>query len=373
MCQNKLIVAAAGSGKTTHIVSEALSNREANILITTYTQANQDEILKKIIKKNGCVPSNVTVQTWFSFLLRHGVRPYQGKLTEKKITGLLLMNTLSGVKYYYKGRPIFFSEEREFERHYFSKEMKIYSDKLSKFVFRCNEINDGVVIDRLSRIYTHIYVDEVQDLAGYDLELLKLLFASQISMSLVGDPRQATYSTNSSAKNKQFKRSGIIEFFEDDSLNLEIDSTSLTTNHRSVPDICLLSDKIFPELQTTASGNDKKTGHDGVFLVKKEDIRKYLEKFEPIQLRDNRTKTVFPGFSVMNFGESKGLSFDRVLIYPTGPMVSWFKNNNTELRPISRAKFYVAITRARYSVGIECELDESMVDGDDITIWNSED
>lgn len=54
----------------------------------------------------------------------------------------------------------------------------------------------------------------------------------------------------------------------------------------------------------------------------------------------------------MNFGESKGLSFDRVLIYPTQPFCNWLFNIHSELAPTSRSKFYVAITRARFSVGI---------------------
>ena len=80
LTNNKLIIAAAGSGKTTFLVEEALKQKEGKVLITTYTQANEAEIRKKIIeenhKKNGlaCIPENVTVQSWFSFLLQHGVR-----------------------------------------------------------------------------------------------------------------------------------------------------------------------------------------------------------------------------------------------------------------------------------------------------------
>ena len=192
MNQNKLIVAAAGAGKTTFLVNEALKIKYERVLITTYTQANEAEIRKKIIEVNQCIPPNVIVQTWFSFLLQHGVRPFQGGLFEKEITGLILVNSQSGLKYYFKGKPIYFSEEKEFERHYFSKEIKIYSDKISKFVFRCNEKSNGAVIERLCKIYSHVFIDEVQDLAGYDLELLKLLFKANSNTLLVGDPRQAT-------------------------------------------------------------------------------------------------------------------------------------------------------------------------------------
>lgn len=360
MNQNKLIVAAAGAGKTTFLVNEALKIKNDRVLITTYTQANEAEIKKKIIEINRCIPSNVIVQSWFSFLLQHGVRPFQGVLFEKEITGLILVNSQSGLKYCFKGKPIYFSEEKEFERHYFSNETKIYSDKISKFVFRCNTCSDGAVIKRLSNIYSHIFIDEVQDLAGYDLELLKLLFNSSSNTLLVGDPRQGTYSTNSSSKNKQFKKAAIINFFEDDSLKIEKDTSTLTTNFRCNEPICNLSNKLFPDFYPTSSGNTDNTGHDGVFLIRPKDTNEYLRTFSPVQLRENAKTEVNELYRVMNFGESKGLSFDRVLIYPTNPILKWLSDHNSELAPTSRSKFYVALTRARYSVGIICDYPDKL-------------
>lgn len=373
---NKLIIAAAGAGKTTFLVKKALSIKDERVLITTYTQANEAEIKKKIIEENQCIPPNVIVQTWFSFLLQHGVRPFQGGLFQKQITGLILVNSQSGLRAYgfpcseckmnkivkvcnKCKAPIYFSEQNEFERHYFSKEIKIYSDKISKFVFRCNENSNGAVIERLSKIYSNIFIDEVQDLAGYDLELLKLLFKTNSNTLLVGDPRQGTYSTNSSSKNKKFKKSAIVNFFEDDSLNIETDTTSLMINYRCNESICSLSNKLFINLSPTTSGSTTKTMHDGVFLVRSVDVKEYLEKYSPVQLRENVRTEVNENYRVMNFGESKGLSFDRVLIYPTNPILKWLADNNSELATTSRSKLYVALTRARYSVGIIFDYSES--------------
>lgn len=365
---NKLIIAAAGSGKTTFLVDEALKQKEGKILITTYTQANESEIRKKIIEKNKCIPENVTVQTWFSFLLQHGVRPFQGVLFEKKIKGLILVNSQSGVKGYTKTKqPIYFGEEKEFEKHYFSNTLKIYSDKLSKFVFRCNEKSNGNVVDRISRIYSHIFIDEVQDLAGYDLELLKLFFNCSSTIQLVGDPRQGTYSTNSAPKNKQFKKANIVNFFTDQIDNLTKDDTSLMTNYRCNKPICDLSNKLFPNFQATTSGNNDTTEHSGLFFIKEQDIENYLQRFESIQLRDTKKTAVNENYRVMNFGESKGLSFDRVLIYPTKPFLDWLKDNNAELAETSRSKLYVAITRARHSVAILCKSNLTI---DGITNYN---
>ena len=204
MTTNTLLIAAAGAGKTTFLAKEAL-RQTGDVLITTYTEVNEEEIRRKIIKLNKTIPGNITVQTWFSFLIQHGIKPYQGCLTQEKINGMCFVNTQSGVGTISNGRPIFYSEDGQFERYYFSKERKIYSDKLSKFAFRCNEKSAGNVIDRISRIYPHIYVDEVQDLAGYDLEILKLLFQSDSPAVLVGDPRQVTYLTHHDERFSQYK------------------------------------------------------------------------------------------------------------------------------------------------------------------------
>jgi DNA helicase II / ATP-dependent DNA helicase PcrA len=357
LTNNKLIIAAAGSGKTRTLVEEALKQKEGRVLITTYTQANEAEIRKKIIEENKCIPENVTVQTWFSFLLKHGVRPFQGVLFEKKIKGLILMNEQSGLKYRINGKiPVYYSEEKEFEQHYFTKGLKIYSDKLSKFVFRCNEKSCGSVTDRISRIYSHVYIDEVQDLAGYDLELLKLLFNCSSTILLVGDPRQGTYSTNSAPKNRQFKKAKVVNyFFQDRSINIDTDQSSLMTNYRCIKPICDLSNKLFTDFQATTSGSEITTGHDGIFLINEQDVETYLKEFQPMQLRDSRRTKVNENYSVMNFGEAKGLSFDRVLIYPTKPFLNWLKDNNAQLAETSRSKLYVAITRARQSVAIVCK------------------
>ena len=47
MKNNRLIVAAAGSGKTTFLVEEALKIKDKNVLMTTFTEANEAEIKKK--------------------------------------------------------------------------------------------------------------------------------------------------------------------------------------------------------------------------------------------------------------------------------------------------------------------------------------
>jgi DNA helicase-2/ATP-dependent DNA helicase PcrA len=66
----------------------------------------------------------------------------------------------------------------------------------------------------------------------------------------------------------------------------------------------------------------------------------------------------------MNFGLAKGLTFDRVIIYPTDSIVDWIKGGD-DLKDTTRAKFYVALTRSRYSSFIVCDYlnKENFIDG----------
>lgn len=351
---NKLIIASAGSGKTTFIVDDAVNKAKQGIsvLITTFTETCEKEIREKIIIKCGFIPEKISVITWFSFLISYGVKPFQGQLFEHEIKGMILVNGKSGFRFKSnKGFPVYWSED-SFDDFYFTRDKKIYSDKLSQLVFRCNSASGGMVFDRISRCFKYIYVDEVQDLAGYDLEIIDCLFKSKADVLLVGDPRQATYSTNNSRKNKKYAKSEIVNFFEDSKLDIETDSNSLTVNHRCFKSICEFSNLLFPGYFPASSVNKKVTGHDGIFVIAEKNVDQYLKDYNPTQLRDSVKTKVNENFSVLNFGKSKGLTLDRVIIYPSGPMIKWLKDNNSDLTQAARSKFYVALTRAKCSVAI---------------------
>ncbi|GBR75915.1 superfamily I DNA or RNA helicase [Candidatus Termititenax persephonae] len=368
MPKNRLLIACAGSGKTTYLVKEALNIKDKNILITTYTDTNTEEIYNKFIEVNNCVPKNITIQTWFSFLLQHGVRPYQSvmdsKLYDKKI-GFFFCEDKSGFRYEYAGKKTYWGE-KDFYHYYFTEGLKIYSDKISKFIFNCNKKTKKELINRLSRIYPYIFIDEVQDLAGWDLEILKLLFDTKSNILLVGDPRQTTYSTHWDTKNSNYKRGNIVDFIKNEcpTANCEPDYITLNKSHRNNQEICIFSSKLFKEYPLTEpcvcpECRNNHPEHTGIFLVRKCDAEKYCKEFRPTILK--LRLAIFPEW---NFGKSKGKTFNNVLIYPTEDMTEWVKNNETILKFLTRCKFYVAITRARYSVGIIYDYqDRDIFDG----------
>ena len=365
MEKNKLKVAAAGSGKTTHLVEEALKINNENVLITTFTNNNEEEIKKKIISTKGCIPSNIIVLPWYSFLLQHGARPYQGVFFQHRITGINLVS----------GRSAKGIKESDVEKFYFDQGHRSYPDKLPKFVLKCNKQTNGRVIDRISKIFPHIFIDEFQDLAGYDLDVLKLFFDSPSNILLVGDPRQSVYSTNQSGRYGKYRGTDILNFFEKEVENIDIDKESFKKNHRSDVAICNFSNELFREYSNTTSEQNEETGHDGVFLIRESDIDHYLNKYANcMQLffknSDVIGKKLRNEHQSMTFGKAKGLSFDRVLIFPTRGIINWLVDHGVDLPMGTRCKFYVAVTRARYSVAIVCsEKEYSAINNDSIKRW----
>ncbi len=380
MNKNKLIIAAAGSGKTTLLVNQALAVESGAVLITTYTEANGREIRDRIIAKKGFMPSNITVQTWFAFLLQHGVRPYQSVLNDNIHShdiGFFLSSEKSGKKLDAEGNPILFKRrpiywgEKDFLRYYFTSRFNIYSDKISKFVFNTDKATKGELISRITRIYKYIYIDEIQDLAGFDLELIKLIFKSNSSVILVGDPRQVTYLTHHSTKYGKYANGQIKSFVEKElgkRIQCEVDETTLSASHRNNQAICEYSAKLYPDLPAPfACGCDSckvNDAHVGVFMIKPSEVELYLSTYKPVQLRWSSASKINPNYPVLNFGESKGATMDRVLIYPTNPMKEWIGNNAYPLKNEGRSKLYVGLTRARLSSTIVMNYQEgNCIDG----------
>jgi len=342
---NRIRIACAGSGKTTRIAADACADDANRSALITYTRNGSSELREKVFICNGFIPIGMEVGTWFTFLLRHFVRPYQRALYDQApIRKLAFM----------EGRSTRYKKKSDIQHFYFRSPGEIYSDKIAQFACAVIEATGGLPLRRIEGIYDQIFIDEVQDLAGYDLDLLEHLLATRVGVTMVGDVRQATYATNRSARNKKFFGPKIIEKFEQwhraGKSKLEFE----TRSHRCVQDICTVADRFYPSLPSTQSENDLVTGHDGVFAVRHSDVSEYLETFAPQTLRlDRRTRNV-PGCPI-NFGAAKGKTFERTLIFPHGKFLEVLRTGDVaSLGDASStvAKVYVAVTRARQSVGI---------------------
>jgi len=143
--------------------------------------------------------------TWFEFLLRECARPYQrSKYDKKRIESLLFVSNQSA-------RHI---PETDTARYYFANDELIYSDKIARFVVECEKNSSQAVTARLGEMYTDVFIDEFQDLAGWDLDVIEMFLRSDIRITLVGDPRQHIYSTNPSRKNRHHLGVKVVNLLE---------------------------------------------------------------------------------------------------------------------------------------------------------------
>jgi DNA helicase-2/ATP-dependent DNA helicase PcrA len=303
---NSVIISAAGGGKTTRIVNNALASSTERSVLLTYTDNNLGELKKRFYELNSAIPAHVEVWSWYTFLLREMARPYQNTLFDGRISGI----------FWVEGRSETFADATQIERYYFHGNKRIYSDKLARFVCECDKASGGAVIKRLQQRFDQLYIDEIQDMAGWDIEVIELLLKSSIKVTLVGDHRQATFRTNNAAKNSGYAGVKIVlKFREWDKAKL-CGLTYEVETYRCNQHIADIADGFFPQEPKTKSLNEKITGHDGVFVVSSADVAAYVERYHPQVLRLD-VKTDCQGYPAMNFGESKGLTFERVLIFPT--------------------------------------------------------
>ncbi|MGI6728639.1 MAG: UvrD-helicase domain-containing protein [Bacilli bacterium] len=342
--KNIVKLSAAGSGKTWGICNDALSivNDAANkkkVLITTYTNKGIEAINQEIKKQNfGVLSERIVVRSWYRFLLYDLIRPYQSFITGINTIKSFDFNNLYGrINYFAYGE----------KQRYINSRCNILANYASELAIYLNSQSKGMVIDRLEKIYSHIFIDEIQDMAGNDLDIIDLFMDSDIITICVGDNKQATYKTHNTQKRKKQAGKNVWMFFtyleSKGKANFEYNLVSRRFNQR----ICQFANYVFPNESNISACMGEKTDHDGVFLILKDDVFKYYNYFKPIVLRYDKD-TITDGLPSLNFGQCKGMTFDRVLIYPNKTFRDfiWGKKLNAP------QKYYVAVTRPRYSIAI---------------------
>ena len=89
---NTVRLAAAGAGKTYRICCEALEeireNECARVLMVTYTNRGAEAIRAELEAQNyGVLPVGIAIYTWYQFLLKELIKPYQTYITGMYLLG----------------------------------------------------------------------------------------------------------------------------------------------------------------------------------------------------------------------------------------------------------------------------------------------
>lgn len=338
---NFLTLAVAGGRKTQSLVNycKALPS-ERKVALLTFTQTNQQEVKVRLAAQAGHT-TGVEVMGWYTFLLRHFAQPFlRFKFPGERVGG-----------FDFDGRPNRFARDKS---RFMTADNRIYSCELGRLAFELMEATPAL-LNRLECIYDEILIDEVQDLASYDWEILQVLLRSNIGVRLVGDVRQAVLSTNPRGrKNKRFGYAASLEWFLEREAEGCLNITYATITYRCREEIATFSDSIFDArwaFPKTDSENNDETEHDGVYLVHSKHVHEYMAKYSPQCLRNSISSAKNLDLPFLNFKGVKGATFERVLIGPTKNIENFIKNG-TPLESTAAAVFYVAVTRAKQSLAI---------------------
>lgn len=342
---NHLTLAVAGSRKTQGIVDHCASLPEdRRVLVLTYTQANQIELTTRL-KKYAGDHHHVEVMGWFTFLLKHFARPFLPfKFASQRING-----------FNFDEQP---HRMAKGIRRFLDPSGAAYRSELGRLAHELVSDSKGALLKRLECIYSEILIDEVQDLSAHDWEIVNVLLRSPINIRMVGDIRQSVLATNPrSTKNSKYSYAGAVKWARErqDLGLLNIEESVVTW--RCHPLIAKFSDGIFDPswaFPNTQSENRSVTDHDGVFLVSPQHVAEYVRTFQPQCLRHSVSSGKAFDLDYLNFKVSKGMTYERVLIVPTGP-IKKFIASNVFLEQTSASSFYVAVTRAKQSVAIVME------------------
>lgn len=341
--RNIIRIEAAGAGKTYNICKEALEragNAESNkrVLLLSYTNRGVDAIKTEVCEQNlGVIDSKIDIMTWYRFILNELVKPYQSVIFGiNEVKSIDFTDAYSKVNYGKIGT----------KGRYITSNGNVKSKELAELVLQINKKSQGKVMNRLSRVYSHIFIDEVQDMAGYDLDIIETLMYSDIEVICVGDNKQSTFKTNNAIRNKSKSGTKIWDFFQKLILEDVVEVQKNLISRRFNQEICSFANLVYPNENNIGTSMNEKTGHDGIILINKNDVKKYYNYYRPTVLKYDK-KTVTDEYQSFNFGECKGMTFERILIYPNGPFKDFLIRGKALKTP---QKYYVAVTRAKYSI-----------------------
>ncbi len=329
---NQLVLAVAGAGKTTKILSSLAPEKRS--LIVTYTQANFDNVRRSIRKKFGHIPHNIEVYTYFSFLYQFCFRPYCSYLIKDK-------------SYRWEGpprvKPWDPSAQKDHPRHYWDANRYLYYNRVAKYL-----INNGVVpkiVARLDRFFDQLLIDEIQDFASYDFDFIIEIAKARADCLYVGDFHQHTFDTSRDGnKNTNLYKNGVTKFTDRFRGNgFDVDTTSLERTYRCTQQVC---DFITNDIGIPISSN--RLEKSKVHIV--DSATEAMEIFE----NDQIVKLFYQGHNKYpcasnNWGRCKGLDHynDVCVVLNSTTQKKFTDKDLSNLSESTKHKLYVACSRAR--------------------------
>jgi DNA helicase II / ATP-dependent DNA helicase PcrA len=324
----RIILAVAGSGKTTYLVDKLCLEKRA--LIITYTINNTLNLKNSIIDKFGYLPNNIKLVSYFSFIYNFCYKPYLADRVNAK-----------GISWKRPPQNTF-KLNRSKPEYYINKRKRLYNSRIAKLI-ETQKIMPQIT-KRLEKYYDYLYIDEVQDFAGHDFDFLLSLTEANVSQLFVGDFFQHTFDTsNDGTTNKKlfddFKT--YIKRFEDK--GIVIDLETLKNSHRCSKTVCeFVRDKIGVQIFSTKAEETKV-----IFIEEQEEADKIYCDDSIVKLFYQKANQ-FECYSE-NWGKSKGENKyrDVCVVLNDTTFNSYNGTIFKNLASQTKNKLYVACTRAK--------------------------
>lgn len=331
-----LILAVAGSGKTTLIVNKL--NLEERFLLITYTINNTRNLKEAIIKKFGYLPENINLYSYYNFLYSFCVRPFLSY--ELKPTGI-----------YWDFTPTFTNRlPLNNLSRYMTKGRLLYHNRIAKLLEQWNVLEE--INERLSKYYDYLLIDEVQDFAGHDYNLLKSLCESKTKIIFVGDFYQHTFDTSRDGNTNANLHSDYNKYqklFE--KAKIKPNTEYLNKSYRCTKSVCeFITNEIGIHIQS-----HKEVDSIVSFVEDKEEVENLFKDNNIVKLfyRENYKYNCYS----RNWGDCKGENHynDVCVVLNKTTMDNFIKAKLIELKPVTKNKLYVACSRANNNLYLIAE------------------
>lgn len=327
-----LILAVAGAGKTTEIINNI--KKDDKTLIITYTENNYNILKNNIIKKFKGIPDNIKIYTYFTFLYRFCFLPLKKGF---KVKGLD-----------FNSNPNKYIKAKDINYYYNRVSKKMYHNRLAKI---CSDYFIDDIIKRIEKYFNYIYIDEIQDFASHDFNLLLNLIKTNCNILLVGDFYQHTFDTSRDGNvnsNLYNDYDNYINKIKNSDSNIKVDTVNFLKSKRCSKQVCEFITE-YLKIKIESYNN-----HDSI--IREIDDENAIEKIA----NDNNIVKLFYQNSKKydmknkdNWGNSKGNTYiNTCVVLNKNSYEKYKKHKLNELPSSTKNKLYVALSRATNDVYI---------------------
>lgn len=327
-----LILAVAGAGKTTEIINNI--KKDDKTLIITYTENNYNILKNNIIKKFKGIPDNIKIYTYFTFLYRFCFLPLKKGF---KVKGLD-----------FNSNPNKYIKAKDINYYYNRVSKKMYHNRLAKI---CSDYFIDDIIKRIEKYFNYIYIDEIQDFASHDFNLLLNLIKTNCNILLVGDFYQHTFDTSRDGNvnsNLYNDYDNYINKIKNSDSNIKVDTVNFLKSKRFSKQVCEFITE-YLKIKIESYNN-----HDSI--IREIDDENAIEK---IANDDNIVKLFYQNSKKYdmknkdNWGNSKGNTYiNTCVVLNKNSYEKYKKHKLNELPSSTKNKLYVALSRATNDVYI---------------------